>query len=81
MWNLIKCVLMISFSITAGSCFSVPTHLEPIPMSSSVKEIVKSRPEICSSLRKTPDWDSWDPVTDTYPDNTEWMECMGVGRR
>lgn len=38
-------------------------------------------PQKCSHLRREPDPATWDEVNETYPDNTPWMECMGVERR
>lgn len=40
-----------------------------------------TRPQLCAHLRKEPDPATWDAVTDTYPRNHAWEDCMGVGRR
>lgn len=44
------------------------------------QEIV-SRPQRCAKYLVEYTEDQWDPVTETYPDNPEWMRCMGVERR
>ena len=41
----------------------------------------KSRPALCAHLRRNYTEEDWDPVTETYPTNEAWNECMGVGRR
>lgn len=51
---------------------------EPVPVP-VVKRL--TLPQKCAVHLREPDPDSWDPVTDTYPPNIEWENCMGVGRR
>lgn len=41
----------------------------------------QTRPQLCSRLLREPDPATWDAITDTYPRNAEWEDCMGVGRR
>lgn len=40
-----------------------------------------SRPQKCAKYHIEYTEDQWDPITETYPDNPEWMRCMGVERR
>ena len=40
-----------------------------------------SLPEKCRPLLGTPDPTSWDPVSDSYPTDGKWAECMGVGKK
>lgn len=37
-------------------------------------------PSECRHLERDPDPATWDPITETYPPNEEWENCMGVGR-
>lgn len=36
-------------------------------------------PVKCAKYRRTYREDEWNPVTETYPINHEWMDCIGVG--
>lgn len=38
-------------------------------------------PQQCAHLSREPDPATWDAVSDTYPPNLEWEDCMGVGRK
>ena len=38
-------------------------------------------PQKCEQYRVTPDPDTWDEVTETYPRNEKWENCMGVGHK
>lgn len=40
-----------------------------------------SLPQKCEVYRIEYTEDQWDEVTETYPTNHEWENCMGVGRR
>lgn len=40
-----------------------------------------TRPEKCRVYLKPHDPETWDPITEEYPPNHEWEECMGVGRK
>jgi hypothetical protein len=41
-----------------------------------------SLPEKCAVHQVEYDLEKdWDPVTETYPRNDAWEECMGVGRK
>lgn len=41
-----------------------------------------SLPEKCAVHRVEYDLEKdWDPVTETYPRNEAWENCMGVGRK
>lgn len=51
-------------------------EVEPVPVAKRL-----TLPQKCAEFRREPDPDSWDPVTDTYPPNIEWENCMGVGRK
>ena len=35
-------------------------------------------PQRCSHLLREPDPDTWDVITETYPRNIPWENCMGV---
>lgn len=54
---------------------------EPAPVAQPPREKTLTLPQKCRYLLRTPDPDSWDPVTETYPSNYEWEDCMGVGRK
>jgi len=51
------------------------------PVIQTEKPVTLSRPQSCAHLSLEPDPETWNPVTEEYPPNDEWEECMGVGRR
>lgn len=36
-------------------------------------------PQKCESFRTEKDPATWNPVTETFPRNAKWEDCMGVG--
>jgi len=80
--NLTNLGLSILVLIAVGSCSLEPVHQVLTNMeSSSQKTRPMSLPEKCRPLLGTPDPTSWDPVSDSYPTDGKWAECMGVGKK
>jgi hypothetical protein len=73
--------LLIISTLATGSCSS-PFVVNEMEMD-RVDEVSHSvsRPRACEHLRREYTEDEWDPVTETYPENVAWNDCMGVGRR
>lgn len=74
--------LLIISTLATGSCSS-PFVADDVLEMDRVDEVSHSvsRPRACEHLRREYTEDEWDPVTETYPENVAWNDCMGVGRR
>lgn len=77
---MLRGLLIIVSAAAVGSCSPSSVLRDDFKMD-RVDEVVVSRPASCAHLRRTYTDDEWDPVTETYPENVAWNECMGVGRR
>jgi len=65
--------------LVLGSC---TTAVEPIADEITVEHVAFHLPTACEKLRIKYDIEKdWDPVTETYPRNEAWENCMGVKRR
>lgn len=76
---LIICILgsaLFLMSCSEETSTKSPTLHESNAGSSSPRN--RHLPTICRHLEREPEYDSWDPVTETYPRNHEWEKCMGV---
>lgn len=49
------------------------------PRQPDVRTKTLTLPQKCEYLRTEHDPATWNPVTETYPTNHAWQECMGVG--
>lgn len=77
-----RLLILIVVTTAAGSC-SPSVVLENEFKMDRVGRVSekKSRPRACEHLKRDYTEDEWDPVTETYPENVAWNDCMGVGRR
>ena len=66
-----------------GSTLAFPRLLSEPQLYAYKPEVVRPVPVPlkCAEYKRTYTDDEWDEVTDTYPPNHEWMDCMGVGHR
>ena len=65
--------------LVLGSC---TTAVDPIADEITVERVAFHLPTACEKLRIKYDIKTdWDPVTETYPRNEAWENCMGVGRK
>lgn len=72
--RLLAVILFILIGSCTGEIRELPVQVERVSRTQTL-------PEKCNALRKTPDPETWDEVTETYPTNHAWEECMGVERK
>lgn len=75
-----RLLLIIISAAAVGSCSPSSVLRDDFKMD-RVSQERHDLPRRCAHLRRTYTDDEWDPVTETYPENKEWNECMGVGRK
>lgn len=69
--TILTCVVII------GSCVSSePLDVSMPPISTPQKQTL---PEKCAKYHREYTEADWNPVTETYPTNHDWINCMGVG--
>jgi len=72
---------LLFFLILLGSCSGLPEKPVVLPEEPVARTVTLTLPQKCSDLRREPDPATWDEVTETYPTNYAWEECMGVERK
>lgn len=75
-----RLLALIFLTTAVGSCSPSVVLKSELDLD-RVKGRPVERPGRCAHLRRTYTEDEWDPVREEYPENVEWNECMGVGRK
>lgn len=64
-------------ALIIGSCVSSERPDVSMPPISVARK--QTLPESCTKYHREYTVADWNPVTESYPLNHEWMNCMGVG--
>ena len=65
-------IILVAASLTTCTRVVGDVSAEPI------EESKMDRPSTCERFRREYRDDEWDEVTETFPENIAWNECMGV---
>lgn len=77
----VAAVISITALAIAGYLVLMILGFESAKAEPSLHTVQPTLPQQCAHLLREPDPDTWDEVTETYPRNTAWENCMGVGHR